>query len=77
MPICAEVKCKYPVKASSRPLVRRLSRKSIKLFLENLSNILSCSKKAIEDLQSFLSVLIDLTNRFFPKKKQLVVSSLK
>ena len=30
MPICAEVKCKYPQKASLRPLVRRLSRESIK-----------------------------------------------
>ena len=49
-PICAEVKCKYSVKASSHPLVRRLSRKSIELFLKNLGNILSCSKKAIEDL---------------------------
>ena len=57
-----------PIKSVIAPLIRRLSRKSIELFLENLVNLLCYSKKGIEDLQSFLNVLIHLTNRYFPKK---------
>ena len=40
MPICAEIKCKPPHKAIPRPLVRRLARANMELFLEDLDDII-------------------------------------
>ena len=70
MPICAEIKCKPPRKSIARPLVRRLARANLELFLEDLDqslrNLTYCNNT---DLNSIISLMNDLTDRHFPKKR--------
>ena len=70
MSICAEIKCKPPHKSIPRPLVQRLARANMKLFLEDLDqslrNFTYCHNT---DLNSIVSLMNDLTDRLFPKKR--------
>ena len=69
-PICTEIKCKPPHKSIPRPFVRRLERANMELFLgdldQSLRNFTYCYNT---DLNSIISLMNDLTNRHFSKKK--------
>ena len=70
MPICAKIKCKPPHKSIPRPLVQRLARANMELFLEDLDqslrNFTYCNNT---DLNAIISLMNDLTDRHFPKKR--------
>ena len=70
MPICAEIKCKPPHKSIPRPLVRRLARANMELFLEDLDqslrNFTYCNNI---ELNSIISLMNDLTDRHFLIKR--------
>ena len=70
MPICAEIKGKLPHKSIARPLVRRLARANMELFLDDLDqslhNFTYCNNT---DLNASISLMNDLTDRHFPKKR--------
>ena len=70
MPICAEIKGKPPHKSIARLLVRRLARANMKLFLGDLDQSLrKFTYRNNTDLNAIVSLMNDLTDRHFPKKR--------
>ena len=68
LPVCAEFKCKLSHSLTSRPVIRRLTRENIDLFLEDLDNSLYSSDMRGIDVNELLTIMNNLTNRHFPKK---------
>ena len=70
LPVCAEVKHKPTKKIIKRPFLRQFSEERMEMFLIDLCRKINTLEMLNNcDVNTLLTILSDLTNQFFPKKR--------